>query len=62
MWTCPYEVVKGTQDSNGYGIPAPICTTRLGPQKVLARIDEVYRKWKAGERTVPQPVGMLVGA
>ena len=59
MWTCPYEVAPGTRDERGLGVPSPLCTTRLGPGKVLARINEVYAKWKAGEFRAPMPVGMI---
>jgi hypothetical protein len=59
MWTCPYEIVPGTQDERGVGVPSPLCTTRLKPEKVLARIDEVYRKWKAGQRTAPEMVSCV---
>ena len=59
MWTCPYEMPESTKGSDGKGSPAPICTSRLRPETVMARIDQVYRLWKSGElRTVPQPVPM----
>ncbi len=49
MWTCPYRVVEGSRDERGYGVPSPLCCTELKPEMVLARIGEVYKKWKAGE-------------
>lgn len=49
MWTCPYEVTPGTRDNTGAGVLAPICTSRLTPDKVLNRINEVYAKWQRGE-------------
>jgi ADP-heptose:LPS heptosyltransferase len=55
MWTCPYEVTPGTKDRAGVGVPSPLCTTRLRPEKVAARIDEVYKMWREGKRTVPKP-------
>ena len=57
LWTCPYEVVN--KDKSGIGIPAPLCTSRLKPDRVLARIDEVYRLWKSGLRTYPQTKSIL---
>lgn len=48
MWTCPYELTPGTQDKDGAGVPAPLCTTRLKPEAVMARINEVYKLWKQG--------------
>jgi ADP-heptose:LPS heptosyltransferase/predicted SAM-dependent methyltransferase len=62
LWTCPYEIPESLKDKTGLGAPSPICTTRLGPEKVLARIDEVYRLWRGGRRTVPQPLSVAVGA
>ncbi len=62
LWTCPYEVPSINKDATGLGAPSPICTTRLTPSKVLARIDEVYQLWRSGKRTVPQPVGIAVNA
>lgn len=62
MWTCPYEVAKGSRDQSGAGVPSPICTTRLGPDKMLDRINQVYRLWKAGQRTAPQPISLVAGA
>ena len=61
MWTCPYEVAKNSRDKSGAGVPSPICTTRLGPEKVLERINQVYRLWKAGQRTAPMPVSAING-
>src|SRR6267154_598054 len=61
-WTCPWEVAAGTRDHTGAGAPSPLCTTRLGPGKVLARVEQIYNLWKAGMRTVSQPVGIGVGA
>jgi ADP-heptose:LPS heptosyltransferase len=58
MWSCPYEIPESLKDRSGLGAPSPICTTRLGPQKVLARINEVYELWRGGRRTVPQPCGI----
>jgi len=52
MWTCPYEVVPGSVDERGVGVPSPLCTTRLKPQKVLARINEVYEKWKSNRERI----------
>lgn len=49
MWTCPYEAVPGTIGQDGVGVPAPLCTTRLKPEMVMARINEVYKLWKAGK-------------
>lgn len=46
IWTCPYEVTPGTRDQKGAGIVAPLCTSRLQPERVLARINEVYALWK----------------
>ena len=57
MWTCPYEVVG--QDKSGVGAPAPLCTSRLTPDKVIVRINEVYAKWKAGYRSQPQVRSMV---
>jgi len=51
MWTCPYEIVPGSQDARGAGVPSPLCTTRLSPKMVLDRINEVYALWK---KSVPQ--------
>lgn len=53
MWTCPYEVAEGTRDERGAGVPSPICTTRLKPQTVLARINEVYELWKSKKVKTP---------
>lgn len=57
MWTCPYEVAEGTRDNNGAGIPSPICTTRLKPERVLGRINEVYGLWRK-RSTVPKPLSV----
>jgi len=57
LWSCPYEVV--VKDGSGIGVPAPICTSRLTPAKVMAQIEKVYRLWKSGLRTYPQPKGIL---
>lgn len=52
MWTCPYEVIEGTKDERGVGVPSPLCTTRLKPEKVMARINQVYQRWRGlRERT-----------
>lgn len=59
LWTCPYEIPDSMKDARGAGAPSTICTTRLYPQRVLARIDEVYKLWKAGKRTVPQLMEMV---
>jgi ADP-heptose:LPS heptosyltransferase len=61
-WTCPYELAKGSQDRTGLGVPSPLCTTRLHPEKVLARIGEVYKLWQNGRRTTPQIQGIAVSA
>lgn len=55
-WTCPYEIPESLKDSSGMGAPSPLCTTRLYPNKVLARINEVYRLWQSGQHKYPQPV------
>ena len=50
MWTCPYEAVPGTiGKDDGAGVPSPLCTTRLKPEMVMARIQEVYKLWKTGK-------------
>jgi ADP-heptose:LPS heptosyltransferase len=49
MWTCPYEVAPGTRDERGLGVPSPLCCTRLNAETVLARVNEVYGRWCAGE-------------
>lgn len=46
MWSCPYEIPESIKDKNGVGAPSPLCVTRLQPQKVLSRIQEVYKVWK----------------
>lgn len=61
LWTCPYEIPDATKDAKGLGIPAPLCTSRLTPEKVMARIEEVYKLWRGGLRTYPQPVGITNG-
>lgn len=60
MWTCPYEVAPGTRDQRGAGAPSPLCCTRLGPEKVLGRINEVYKLWQQGAFKVPLPEGIAV--
>lgn len=52
MWSCPYEIPDSIKDKNGVGAPSPLCVTRLQPERVLRRIQEVYRVWKEskGER------------
>lgn len=54
MWTCPYEVVQSMKDDQGVGVVAPLCTSRLTPQRVITRINEVYELWKAGKFKVPE--------
>jgi ADP-heptose:LPS heptosyltransferase len=49
IWTCPYEMVQ--KDRSGMGVPAPLCTSRLKPDKVMARINEVHAKWRSENRT-----------
>ena len=56
VWTCPYEIPNSMKDASGVGPPSPLCTTRLYPQKVLARINEVYRLWLSGQHRHPQPL------
>lgn len=52
MWTCPYEVTL--KDQTGVGVIAPLCTTRIKPETVYNRVQEVYKLWKAGMRTQPE--------
>lgn len=54
IWTCPYEVTPGTRDQEGAGLLAPLCTSRLTPAKVLARVNEVYALWRKGTFKRPE--------
>lgn len=62
MWTCPYTVPETLKDSTGLGAPSPLCCAKLGPEKVMGRISEVYALWKAGKFKAPEPVGVYVGS
>lgn len=52
MWTCPYMVPESLKDKNGVGSPTPLCTM-IPEKRVLARIEEVYQRWKGESRNHP---------
>ena len=44
IWSCPFDAIEL---GGGDTAPFPICMARIHPDKVMARVQEVYERWKA---------------
>lgn len=58
FWSCPYTEA-GADAGIAAGVQYPICcSTGMPPKRVLARINEVYTKWKASRAGLVQLQGI----
>jgi ADP-heptose:LPS heptosyltransferase/predicted SAM-dependent methyltransferase len=53
FWSCPYTEVE-TTNGTSYG---SVCAASITPKRVLARINEVYTKWKSAKSDLVQIEG-----